>query len=173
MAESTSARPQKKSPKPYEGFPLTQHPSGRWCKKIRGKLHYFGKLDSSDAALGHSVCAQVGTCLGGSPAGNVGAAAEGPAGGGWRRGRKRVCGTRFTAHSWPVCARQTRSIGHARPSTRHPSAPFLGEPNWAKSHGRPQSRLETSRRHRWKRNSLGSQSHGGQCPRRDAIAADH
>src|SRR5580692_1116387 len=96
----------KTTAKPYEGFPLTPHPSGRWCKKIRGKLHYFGKLDSSDAALGHSVCAQVGTCLGGSPAGNVGAAAEGPAGGGWRRGRKMVCGTRFTAHSWPVCARQ-------------------------------------------------------------------
>ena len=29
--------------KPYEGFPLTPHPTGRWCKKIRGKLHYFGK----------------------------------------------------------------------------------------------------------------------------------
>src|ERR1700722_9115490 len=37
--------------KPYPGFPLTPHPSGRWCKKIRGKLHYFGKLDSPDAAL--------------------------------------------------------------------------------------------------------------------------
>ena len=37
--------------KPYAGFPLTPHPSGRWCKKIRGKLHYFGKLASPDAAL--------------------------------------------------------------------------------------------------------------------------
>jgi integrase len=37
--------------KPYEGFPLTPHPSGRWCKKIRGKLHYFGKLDNPEAAL--------------------------------------------------------------------------------------------------------------------------
>jgi hypothetical protein len=29
-----------------EAFPLWKHPSGRWCKKIRQKLHYFGKLDS-------------------------------------------------------------------------------------------------------------------------------
>jgi hypothetical protein len=37
--------------KPYPGYPLTPHPSGRWCKKIRGKLHYFGKLSEPDAAL--------------------------------------------------------------------------------------------------------------------------
>jgi integrase len=37
--------------KPYPGFPLTPHPSGRWCKKIRGKLQYFGKLADPDAAL--------------------------------------------------------------------------------------------------------------------------
>src|SRR5580704_4355409 len=51
MAKSTESKPPNKSPKPYPGFPLTPHPSGRWCKKIRGKLHYFGKLDSPDAAL--------------------------------------------------------------------------------------------------------------------------
>jgi integrase len=37
--------------KPYPGFPLTPHPSGRWCKKIRGKLQYFGKLAEPEAAL--------------------------------------------------------------------------------------------------------------------------
>jgi hypothetical protein len=37
--------------KPYAGFPLTPHPSGRWCKKIRGKLHYFGKIDNAAGAL--------------------------------------------------------------------------------------------------------------------------
>jgi integrase len=62
MAKSSkSALPGKTTPgrlsavttarKPYAGFPLTPHPSGRWCKKIRGKLHYFGRLDSPDAAL--------------------------------------------------------------------------------------------------------------------------
>ena len=57
---SKSALARKSSPnrlsgattaKPYVGFPLTPHPSGRWCKKIRGKLHYFGKIAEPDAAL--------------------------------------------------------------------------------------------------------------------------
>ncbi len=29
--------------KPYPTFPLTPHPSGAWQKKIRGKIHYFGR----------------------------------------------------------------------------------------------------------------------------------
>jgi len=40
-----------KPAKPYREFPLTAHPAGCWCKKIRGRLHYFGKWDDPDAAL--------------------------------------------------------------------------------------------------------------------------
>jgi hypothetical protein len=37
--------------KPYPEFPLRAHPAGYWCKKIRGKLHYFGpRFDPADAA---------------------------------------------------------------------------------------------------------------------------
>lgn len=28
--------------KPYPDFPLTPHPAGYWCKKIKGTLYYFG-----------------------------------------------------------------------------------------------------------------------------------
>jgi integrase len=37
--------------KPYAEFPLTAHPTGRWCKKIRGRIHYFGPWNDPDAAL--------------------------------------------------------------------------------------------------------------------------
>lgn len=43
MANSTRKKPDKKPAKPYPTFPLSFHPSGRFCKKIRGKLHYFGR----------------------------------------------------------------------------------------------------------------------------------
>ncbi|MCA8994751.1 MAG: tyrosine-type recombinase/integrase [Planctomycetaceae bacterium] len=39
----------RKQRKPYPDFPLTAHRNGQWCKKIRGKLHYFGT--DADAAL--------------------------------------------------------------------------------------------------------------------------
>lgn len=50
---ATSDKPAKptKPAKPYPEFPLTAHPAGYWCKKIRGKIHYFGPWDNPDAAL--------------------------------------------------------------------------------------------------------------------------
>jgi hypothetical protein len=37
--KTASNRPDK----PYPDFPMTPHAGGKWVKKIRGKLHYFGR----------------------------------------------------------------------------------------------------------------------------------
>lgn len=37
--------------KPYPDFPLTAHRNGQWCKKIRGKVWFFGVCADPDAAL--------------------------------------------------------------------------------------------------------------------------
>jgi integrase len=46
MANITAAKRKSKADK---DFPLWLHPSGRWCRKIGGKFHYFGR--DKDAAL--------------------------------------------------------------------------------------------------------------------------
>ncbi len=47
MIRKKATRP----PKPFDGFLLTAHPNGQWCKKIRGKLHYFGPWVDWQGAL--------------------------------------------------------------------------------------------------------------------------
>lgn len=39
------------SAKPYPDFHFTAHPTGRWCKKVRGRIIFFGKLEDPQAAL--------------------------------------------------------------------------------------------------------------------------
>jgi hypothetical protein len=50
MPETHPTTPTKPS-KPYAEFPLFTHATGRRCKKIRGKLHYFGAWSDPDGAL--------------------------------------------------------------------------------------------------------------------------
>jgi integrase len=50
-SNSTPAARPNKPAKPYPDYPLTAHPAGYWCKKIRGKLHYFGPWSDPDGAL--------------------------------------------------------------------------------------------------------------------------
>ncbi|MEO1616824.1 MAG: site-specific integrase [Planctomycetota bacterium] len=44
--------------KPYPDYPLTPHASGKWCKKVRGKLHYFGTWDDPNGALSEWLAAE-------------------------------------------------------------------------------------------------------------------
>lgn len=46
---STHPKSASKPKKPHPDFPLTLHSSGQWCKKVLGKIHYFGR--DPDAAL--------------------------------------------------------------------------------------------------------------------------
>lgn len=52
MAYSSTSNRSEKPAKARPNFPLFAHVTGRWAKKIRGKLHYFGKW--ADAIMGHS-----------------------------------------------------------------------------------------------------------------------
>jgi integrase len=49
-SSAPSGKPTKPS-KPSPDFPLTAHPAGYWCKKIRGTVHYFGPWADPEGAL--------------------------------------------------------------------------------------------------------------------------
>ena len=51
MAPTNRRRKRRKPAKPYPSFPLTAHNNGQWCKKIRGKVHFFGVWAEPKQAL--------------------------------------------------------------------------------------------------------------------------
>jgi integrase len=72
MPDSTTPAPAVKPAKPHPDFPLTPHNNGRWVKKIRGKLHYFGRWDNPQAALDEYLAAKDDLLAGRPPRPNAG-----------------------------------------------------------------------------------------------------
>ena len=51
LSKKTQSKKPAKPDKPYPEFPLTPHGSGKWCKKVRGKIYYFGSWDDPNGAI--------------------------------------------------------------------------------------------------------------------------
>ena len=44
MVKRSTSKRHRKTAKPHPDFPLFKHATGRWCKKVRSKFSYFGKV---------------------------------------------------------------------------------------------------------------------------------
>ena len=51
FVRQSTRRRRHKPAKPNPSFPLTPHNNGQWCKKIRGKIRFFGIWAEPEAAL--------------------------------------------------------------------------------------------------------------------------
>ncbi|MBM4025514.1 MAG: hypothetical protein FJ280_08915 [Planctomycetes bacterium] len=65
MTEDTLREHHSNEPthKRHDKFPLTLHPTGQYCKKIRGKIYYFGKDKEEALRLYHEQATYLHTVL--------------------------------------------------------------------------------------------------------------
>ena len=60
--KSTSRTSASKPKKPRKDFPLSIHKgTGYWCKKVRGQVHYFGKVEDDPKGAQSAISANIPT----------------------------------------------------------------------------------------------------------------
>jgi integrase len=119
MPKSSTKVLSKKPNKPYADFPLFPHATGRWAKKVRGRLHYFGKWGDPQGALDKWLEQKDALLAGRKPRPKSdGATVRDLANAFLNAMRQRVDTRELTPRSWTdlytVCARMVKVFGPGR-----------------------------------------------------------
>ena len=104
--------PSERPIKPWPEFPLFPHSTGRWAKKIGGKMHYFGPWNDPEGAYNRYLARQV----------NEKAVDTSPAPSKAKTDRSCPTRSRHAAMAWvSAFSPSIRSVGQEDSRQNHPS----------------------------------------------------
>ena len=127
--------------KPHPDYPLYAHASGQWAKRVRNKVHYFGRWADPDAALAKWLKEKDDLLAGREPEKRRRAdyRAARPTSS-WRSKQRLVDSGELSQRSWndyhAICARVLRVLGPGRQvANLHPADFEKLRADFAKTHG--------------------------------------